>query len=197
MWGGAAAALDVGAVWLIPSHTCLQSTLLCTQCFARACTPPACAFSVGRPLDHSCCTLQVWQLQAVRLCQLCCLVLAAEPGAADQVVDAAATRLLQLLTCSSYWGKADRSSNACPPAAIGTADPGNSSSQCSAADAAAAVLSGLCAQPLPLLQAVRRLVCSTRLAQQQAEGGGDSPAPSGALQAGAVVATGRMLGWTL
>jgi cobalamin biosynthesis Mg chelatase CobN len=149
----------------------------------------------------ACVVLQAWLLQAVRLCQLCCLVLCAGPAESDPVVDAAAARLLQLMTCADYWGRRDKSSSstgAAPaPSSEGSPSVRSTSSagdgQASAAAAAATVLSGLCQQPLPLLQAARRLVLSSTLqAQQQAAA--DSPASpaAGMLQASMVTTAGAL-----
>jgi hypothetical protein len=144
--------------------------------------------------------LQGWLLQAVRLCQLCCLVLCAGPAASDPVVDAAAARLLQLLTCADYWGRGDKSSSssgAAPapssdgsPAAQSTSSAGDGQ----ASAAAAAVLSGLCQQPLPLLQAARRLVLSSSALQAQQHAAADSPASpaAGMLQVSIMTSAGAL-----
>ncbi|KAF6266492.1 hypothetical protein COO60DRAFT_942 [Scenedesmus sp. NREL 46B-D3] len=147
---------------------------------------------------------QAWLLQAVRMCQLCCLLLCAGPAASDPVVDAAAARLLQLLTCADSWGGGDNNSSS-SGAAVRARD-GSRAVQSSSgsdrgqatADAAAAVLSGLCQQPLPLLQAARRLVQSSSAlqAQQQAAAGSPASPAAGMLQASMVVtaALQRVLG---
>jgi hypothetical protein len=138
------------------------------------------------------CMLQPSLQQASRVCQLCCLVLAAGPGASsDPVVDAAAARLLQLLTCADAWCKHDKTSSSSGSASGSRAEGPVQSSDGSqgqpAADAAAAVLSSLCQQPLPLLQAARRLVqCSSSAVQAAAE---SSAGPAGGLLQARMVST--------
>jgi hypothetical protein len=152
------------------ANTCSSGTSYVTE----ACSPDSAA----------------WKMQAVQLCQLCCLVLATAPhssssssnnnssnnnsGTTDPVTDAAAVRVLQLLTSTDNWGNSTHA----------------------AEEAAVSVLSGLAARPQPLLRSVRRLVAECVKLQAQrhtvdtAGGVGGTPGAGGALQPAAVAASG-------
>jgi hypothetical protein len=93
-----------------------------------------------------------WLPQAVQLCQLCCLGVAPPSAESDPVLDAAATRLLQLMTSQQYWA---------PHQDGNDVERGSRNSS-----SAAAVLHGIMVQPMPLLQATRRMVTNGSVAGQ-------------------------------
>jgi len=112
-----------------------------------------------------------WLVQAVQLCQLCCIAVASNSAAPDAVLDAAAARCLQLLTTPSAWGQSegspskDRAGTADCTCSQSAAHEGNL--QAEAAAMASSLLAALEAQPLPLLMAARRCTQQHRLLSQQ------------------------------
>jgi hypothetical protein len=127
-----------------------------------------------------------WLVQAVQLCQLCCLTVASN-SLSDVVLDAAAARLLELLASPTAWGlPAASTSNHSTSGNQGSCNgsqAADAAGRCSAeqtpaaAGMAAALLDRLKAQPMPLLLAARRCV-HLRLSQQQPQQQSPSTAAS-------------------
>lgn len=156
----------------------------------------------------------LWLVQAMQLCQLCCLIAAASSAAPDCVLDAAAARLLQIMTTPAAWGlspelrpnSCSSSSSAATLAVNGVCSPqcmqsppkacsdgSQAEDSVAAGAAAAALLAALRSQPLPLLLATSRCCrqhwqLGQKLQQQQSSGTATSPGAG--LDAVALTATG-------
>lgn len=123
-----------------------------------------------------------WLVQALQLCQLCCLVLAANTCTPDTVLDAAAARLLQLMTSSTAW---------CAPEHANSHSNGTSTGVSCQQAAAAGLLDGIRSQPMPLLLAARRCVQQhKRLLQQRQQ---HSSPPPRSLDEASMTASGACL----
>lgn len=112
-----------------------------------------------------------WLVQAVQLCQLCCIAVASNSAAPDAVLDAAAARCLQLLTMPSAWGQSEGSPVKDKAGTAGCTGSQSAAlednSQAEAAAMASSLLAALEAQPLPLLMAARRCTQQHILLSQQ------------------------------
>jgi hypothetical protein len=186
-------------------------TVLNSACSGRLVTVLSCLSVVMLMMLQA---RMLWLVQAVQLCQLCCLATAVSSAAPDCVLDAAAARLLQIMTTPAAWGLSPQlgansstsSSSAgnvgaygmcspqCTQSSVQACSDGSHSEGCAttaAAAAAAALLAALRSQPLPLLLASSRC-CQQhwQLGQKQQQSNGRATSPGAGLDASVLTATG-------